>query len=76
MNISVSSVFITLVITLLMIFLFYLVLFNKKLIFLLRSDLLIVLSFYNYYPFALSCRMAIYHNITILVDHESSPIFS
>ena len=45
MNISVSSVFITLVITLLMIFLFYLVLFNKKLIFLLRSDLLIVLSF-------------------------------
>ena len=45
MNLSVSSVFITLVITLLMIFLFYLILFNKKLIFLLRSDLLIVLSF-------------------------------
>ena len=45
MNLSVSSVFITLIITLLMIFLFYLILFNKKLIFLLRSDLLIVLSF-------------------------------
>ena len=45
MNLSVSSVFITLVITLLMIFLFYLILFNKKLIFLLRSDLLIILSF-------------------------------
>lgn len=45
MSITVSSVFITLVVTLLMISLFYLILFNKKLIFLLRTDLLIVLSF-------------------------------
>ena len=45
MYISVSSVFITIVMTFLMITLFYVILSNKKLIFLLRSDLLIVLSF-------------------------------
>lgn len=42
---SVSSVFITIIISLLMIVLFCLILSNKKLIFFLRSDLLIVLSF-------------------------------
>lgn len=45
MILSVSSVFITLVITFLMIILFYLILFNKKLVYILRSDLLIILSF-------------------------------
>lgn len=45
MNLSVSSIFITLVISLAMIILFYLILFNKRLIFLLRSDLLMILSF-------------------------------
>lgn len=45
MILSVSSVFITLIITFLMIFLFCLILFNKRLIFFLRSDLLIALSF-------------------------------
>ena len=45
MNLSVSSIFITLVISLVMIILFYLILFNKRLIFLLRSDLLMILSF-------------------------------
>lgn len=45
MFLSVSSVFITLVITTVMITLFCLILFNKKMIFFLRSDLLIVLSF-------------------------------
>lgn len=45
MYISVSSVFITVIMTFLMITLFYVILSNKKLIFLLRSDLLIVLSF-------------------------------
>ena len=45
MNLSVSSIFITLIISSVMITLFYLILFNKKLIFLLRTDLLIVLSF-------------------------------
>lgn len=45
MNLSVSSIFITLIISLVMIILFYLILFNKRLIFLFRSDLLIILSF-------------------------------
>lgn len=45
MNLSVSSIFITLIISSVMITLFYLILFNKKLIFLLRTDLPIVLSF-------------------------------
>lgn len=45
MSLSVSSIFITLIISLVMIILFYLILFNKKLIFLLRSDLLMILSF-------------------------------
>lgn len=45
MSLSVSSIFITLIISLVMIILFYSILFNKKLIFLLRSDLLMILSF-------------------------------